>query len=99
MNKTKELLILTKLEDLKDYLCVIGDNHLRNSISTNIQDIINLFPTEIEYKTCEHCGKEFKVTHEKQRFCPTKPGRKRSTCENTYNQRIRRQRQKEKAPL
>jgi hypothetical protein len=51
---------------------------------------------EMDVKTCEHCGFPFEVTHERQRFCPPLFGRKRSTCENTYNQRIKRQRQKEK---
>jgi hypothetical protein len=56
------------------------------------QMIINGMKT----KNCEHCGFPFEVTHERQRFCSPLFGRKRSTCENTYNQRIKRQRQKEK---
>jgi hypothetical protein len=51
---------------------------------------------DMAVKTCEHCGYPFEVTHERQRFCHPLKGRKRSTCENTYNQRIKRQRQKEK---
>lgn len=55
-----------------------------------------LISTEQEIRYCEHCEFPFEVTHEKQRFCPSILGKKRSNCENTYNQRIRRQRKKEK---
>jgi hypothetical protein len=51
---------------------------------------------ENDIKICEHCGFPFEVTHERQRFCPPRFGRKRSTCENTYNQKLKRQRKKEK---
>lgn len=50
---------------------------------------------EMQIRTCEHCGFPFEVTHEKQRFCPPLFGKKRSNCENTYNQRLRRQKKKE----
>jgi hypothetical protein len=50
---------------------------------------------EQEIRYCEHCKFPFEVTHEKQRFCPSVLGKKRSNCENTHNQRIRRQRKKE----
>lgn len=50
---------------------------------------------EQEIRYCEHCKFPFEVTHEKQRFCPSVLGKKRSNCENTYNQRLRRKRKKE----
>jgi hypothetical protein len=50
---------------------------------------------DMQIKTCEHCGFPFEVTHERQRFCPPLFGKKRSNCENTYNQRIRRKTKKE----
>jgi hypothetical protein len=43
-------------------------------------------------KKCEFCGHEFEVTHEKQRFCPPLPNRKRSSCEMAYNNRMRKAR-------
>lgn len=49
-----------------------------------------------DIRKCEHCGFPFEVTHERQRFCPPLFGRKRSTCENTFNQRLKRKRMKEK---
>lgn len=48
-----------------------------------------------EIRKCDHCEFPFELTHERQHFCPPLLGRKRSTCENTYNQRIKRQRKKE----
>ncbi|MES1049162.1 hypothetical protein FOA24_06805 [Bacillus thuringiensis] len=45
--------------------------------------------------TCQHCDNWFEVRHKNQKFCPPLPGRKRSTCESTYNQRLRRKRKKE----
>lgn len=49
---------------------------------------------EIEKGVCLECGKEFIKTHGHQKFCPPKPGRKISTCQNTYNQRKKRERKK-----
>ncbi|QEL82649.1 hypothetical protein DN407_29585 (plasmid) [Bacillus sp. JAS24-2] len=48
-----------------------------------------------ELKHCENCGHLFEPAHGSQKFCSPLPGRKRSTCENTYNQRLKRQRKKE----
>lgn len=49
-----------------------------------------------EFKRCEFCGSLFEVMHKGRRFCPPLPDRKRSTCENTYNRRKQRQKQKQK---
>lgn len=49
-----------------------------------------------KFKRCLNCDALFEVVHEGRKFCPPLPGRKRSTCENTYNQRLKRQRRKEK---
>lgn len=41
------------------------------------------------FKHCENCGHIFEVTHEKMRFCPPMPFRKRSSCEMAYRNRMR----------
>lgn len=38
-----------------------------------------------EMRKCENCGHLFEVTHQRQRFCPVTPGKKRSSCEMAYN--------------
>ncbi|WP_345912063.1 hypothetical protein [Bacillus altitudinis] len=43
---------------------------------------------------CTNCGCLFEPRHASQRFCSPLPGRRRSTCENTYNQRQKRARKK-----
>lgn len=45
---------------------------------------------------CIHCGSLFEPRHAAQKFCSPLPGRKRSTCENTYNQRRKRLRKKQR---
>ena len=47
-------------------------------------------------KRCDNCGALFEPRHASQKFCSPLPRRKRSTCENTYNQRLKRIRIKEK---
>lgn len=41
-------------------------------------------------RICKECGNYFVLEHESQEFCTKLPGNTRSTCENTYNKRIRR---------
>lgn len=48
----------------------------------------------VEMRNCENCGALFEVTHDSRRFCPPLPGHKISTCQNTYNQRMKRKRKK-----
>jgi hypothetical protein len=50
-----------------------------------------------EFRRClrHDCNKLFIAQHGHQKFCAPLPGKKRSKCENTYNQRLKRQRQKE----
>lgn len=48
---------------------------------------------------CINCDALFEPRHAHQKFCSPLPNRKRSTCENTYNQRLKRQRRKEKTTL
>jgi hypothetical protein len=43
---------------------------------------------------CLNCGALFESRHAHQKFCSPLLGRKRSTCENTYNQRQKRMRKK-----
>ncbi|WP_042375310.1 hypothetical protein [Neobacillus jeddahensis] len=50
----------------------------------------------IKMERCEHCGALFEVTHESRRFCPPLPRNKISTCQNSYNQKIKRKRKKTK---
>jgi hypothetical protein len=50
----------------------------------------------VEMRNCENCGALFEVTHDSRRFCPPLPGHKISTCQNTYNQRMKRKRKKAK---
>jgi hypothetical protein len=52
-----------------------------------------------EKRICKNCGLGFYARHGSQKFCPPEPGRKGSRCENTYNKRMKRQRQKEKEAL
>lgn len=49
-----------------------------------------------EFRKCLNCNHLFEITHEGRKFCPPLPGRKRSTCENSYNQRLKRKRRREK---
>jgi hypothetical protein len=51
---------------------------------------------EMKVGICEHCGFPFEITHERQKFCPPMLGRKGSTCENTHNKKIKRERKKER---
>jgi hypothetical protein len=44
---------------------------------------------------CQNCGAIFEPKHANQIFCSPLPRRKRSTCENTYNQRQKRLRKKQ----
>jgi hypothetical protein len=50
----------------------------------------------VEMRHCDNCGALFEVTHDSRRFCPPLPGHKISTCQNTYNQRMKRKRKKAK---
>jgi hypothetical protein len=43
---------------------------------------------------CLNCGALFEKSHGLRKFCPPVMGNKRSTCENTYNQRLKRLRKK-----
>jgi hypothetical protein len=57
---------------------------------------LSIKTAEIERGFCEECGESFIKTHGRQRFCPPSSDIKRSRCENTFNQRLKRQR---KSPL
>lgn len=50
--------------------------------------------TKLEF--CLNCGALFEPRHAHQRYCSPLPNRQRSTCENTYNQRLKRKIRKEK---
>ncbi|MED4903970.1 hypothetical protein [Parageobacillus thermoglucosidasius] len=51
---------------------------------------------EAKLERCLNCGGLFEPLHGSQKFCPPRPNKKRSTCENTYNQRLKRQRRRER---
>ncbi|WP_461611924.1 hypothetical protein [Cytobacillus kochii] len=44
-----------------------------------------------EMRICENCRNLFEVTHQRQRFCAVLPGRKRSSCEMAYNNRLKKE--------
>ena len=44
----------------------------------------------VELKECINCGCLFESLHGSQKFCPPFPNNKYSTCQNTYNQRMKR---------
>ncbi|KAB2494246.1 hypothetical protein [Priestia endophytica] len=44
-----------------------------------------------EMSLCENCGHLFEVTHQRRRFCSVLPGRKRSSCEMAYNNRLKKE--------
>ncbi|RLL47825.1 hypothetical protein D8M04_00660 [Oceanobacillus piezotolerans] len=47
-----------------------------------------------EFRKCENCDNLFEVTHQRQKFCPVTPGRKRSSCEMAYNNRLKKLKKK-----
>lgn len=49
---------------------------------------------DVKLEPCLNCGALFQPNRPHQKFCSPLPGRKRSTCENTYNQRLKRERRK-----
>lgn len=65
-----------------------------NLLSIAYEQLIIAMIDDTPFKRCDNCGHPFELTHEGRRFCPPLPGRKRSRCENTYNQRLKRQKQK-----
>ena len=49
-----------------------------------------------DLKKCDYCGHYFEPEHGTQRFCSPLPFRKRSSCENSYNQaKYKKRKQKE----
>ncbi|WP_059173223.1 hypothetical protein [Bacillus sp. FJAT-27445] len=54
--------------------------------------IARALSNEVKVRECENCGHIFEVTHERQRFCPPLPLRKRSSCEMAYNNRLKKER-------
>lgn len=82
---TKKVAFNTKIVDTLDgrfletkiysNLFEIAYNQIKNSLINNA-----------EIKECEYCGHYFEPEHGTQRFCSPLPFRKRSSCENSYNQ-------------
>ncbi|WP_338449316.1 hypothetical protein R4Z09_24530 [Niallia oryzisoli] len=44
-----------------------------------------------QMRICENCGHLFEVAHQRQRFCSVLPGRRRSSCEMAYNNRLKKE--------
>lgn len=90
---TEKVAINTKITDsvdgdffevkLYNNLFEVAYNQIKNSLLNNT-----------ELKRCENCGHIFESTHGKQRFCSPLPFKKRSSCENNYNQRLKRNKEK-----
>lgn len=66
----------------------------RNLFEVAYYQLTNAILNKAKFRKCMECGAIFEVTHESQKFCPPKLGNKRSTCENTFKVRKRRQSQK-----
>ncbi|RKD73657.1 hypothetical protein ATL39_1959 [Sinobaca qinghaiensis] len=54
--------------------------------------LIEAFNNRVKLRRCESCNKIFEVTHQRQRFCPPMPGRKRSSCEMKHNNILKQKR-------
>lgn len=52
--------------------------------------LINALFERKSFTKCKNCDSIFLAKHGHQKFCAPLPNRKRSTCENTYNQRQKR---------
>jgi len=81
----------TRLADGK-IIPAISFNNLLEVASYQLKQAI--FKDE-KLEKCLNCGALFEARHAAQKFCSPLPGRKRSTCENTYNQRLKRLRKKQ----
>lgn len=56
---------------------------------------INLSPN-ITIANCEYCGSSFQKRHKSRRFCPPLPGNKTSSCQNAYNNAIKKKQRQTK---
>lgn len=45
---------------------------------------------------CEYCGSPFQKRHKSRRFCPPLPGNKTSSCQNAYNNEIKKKQRRTK---
>ncbi|WP_175638323.1 hypothetical protein [Metabacillus schmidteae] len=64
----------------------------KNLLETAYFQLTKAILNKATLRRCNECNELFEVTHESQKFCPPKMGRKRSTCENTH--KVRKSRQK-----
>lgn len=92
---TKKIAYNSKIVDTLD-----GD-FLETKIYNNLFEIAYSQMKEslinnVELKKCDYCGHYFEPEHGTQRFCSPLPFRKRSSCENSYNQaKYKKRKQKE----
>lgn len=80
--------------DTTDDGTIIHCVRFNNLLETSYFQLTRAILRKSTLRRCNECNEVFEVTHELQKFCPPKMGRKRSTCENTHKVRKSRQKQR-----
>lgn len=70
------------------------DNKTSETIFSVKDSNVSIEITDVEQGVCKHCAGTFVKTHGSQKFCPPLPGSKGSRCKNTFNQRLKRDKEK-----
>ena len=91
-------LLAMELNQLADWIPgfqLSGNQMIPSIVFTNLFQVAlwqlsNEIIKENYFETCQNCGHVFLPQHGHQKFCPPRIGRKISTCQNTYNQRMKR---------
>lgn len=91
LNKLESGIFTTTYTDGK----IVPAVSFQNLLEVAAFQLKNAIINNVEFKICLNCGALFAPRHASQKFCSPLPGRKRSTCENTYNQRKKRLKNKE----
>jgi len=63
--------------------------HHENLIDFAFFQMFKALNNNSHFRICQNCNGIFEVTHEKMRFCPPLPFRKRSSCEMAYRNKQR----------
>lgn len=63
--------------------------HHENLIDFAFFQMFKALNNNSRFRICQNCNEIFEVTHEKMRFCPPLPFRKRSSCEMAYRNKQR----------
>lgn len=82
--------------ELIENMNIVHSIRFRTLLETAYFQLTRAILEKATLRRCNECNEVFEVTHESQKFCPPKLGRKRSTCENTHKVRKSRQKQKQK---